>query len=448
MNNTKLFETLSPTKLFFKCASLGMVSMLVSSVYNIADGIFVGNFIGSTALAAINLVMPLVMIAFAVANMIAVGSSVQIAIRLGEKDTVEASKIFTFCTLLILIISRVVGVLAFFSIDQLLLLMGADMVVTKLATEYLTVFALFAPFIMIFFAIDNYLRICGKQKYSMMVNVFTALFNIFLDWLFIVQFQWGLASAAFATCISLTLGTVFCFFPFLLHQLPLKFLKGRITLSTLRNIIVNGSSEFFSNIAGSVLMLMINTVLLNLSGAMGVAAFSVVMYVDSIVASILYGMSDSMQPAISYNFGAGHMKRVFSLEKRVLLFGGVISISFMILMWLKGDFFISLFVETGNQALLDMSIRAMMLYVTSYLFTWFNMIVGSFFTALNQPKASLVIAFLQSFVFPAMGVLILPSLLGLDGIWLSALFANMLTALVTGAYLYKTIKNASPGDIR
>lgn len=210
----KLFSTLPPLKLFFRCALPSMAGMAVSSLYMVADGIFVGKFIGSNALAAINLVMPIIMISFALSDMVAVGSSVQISIRLGQGKEKEACCVFSFSTILIVAISCLVGLVGYFGGAQAVSFMGAGEDVLALAGEYMRVYAGFAPCIMIFFALDNYLRVCGKSIYSMGMNIFIALANLFFDWLFIVHFRMGVASAALASCISLTMGTVIGLLPF------------------------------------------------------------------------------------------------------------------------------------------------------------------------------------------------------------------------------------------
>lgn len=209
--DTSLFASLPPTRLFFRCALPSMVSMAVSSLYTVADGIFVGQFIGPEALAAVNLVMPIIMMGFSLANMVAVGSSVQISIRLGEGKRREADSIFTVASLLILAISAVVGALGLFFAPNILHLMGADPTLTGLAAEYLRVFSAFSPAVMIFFAVDNYLRICGKVRYSMNMNIVTSVLNIILDALFLGVFRLGVGWAAFASCLSLTVGTVMGF---------------------------------------------------------------------------------------------------------------------------------------------------------------------------------------------------------------------------------------------
>lgn len=424
----QLYTTQSPTRLFFRCALPSMLSMAMTALYTVADGFFVGHFIGMEALAAVNLVMPPIMMSFALSDMLAVGSSVQIAIRLGEKKEREASRIFSVCTLLIIGIACLIGLAGYTLAQPLLRLMGADPTVTGLAVKYLRIYALFAPVITVFFAVDNYLRICGKIRYSMGLNVGISLLNILLDCLFVGVLHWGVEAAALASCLSLALGTVLGFAPFLRHKLALRFTRGGIPLALLGNILANGSSEFFSNIAGSLLMLVLNSVLLRISGAMAVAAFSIVLYVDSIVASLLYGLSDAMQPAISYCYGAGLRRRMFALEKRVLAACAAISLAALVWMQWGGHSVISLFVADGTADLLEMSVNAMRLFSLSYLTGWLGTSLSAFFTAVNRPGLSLTLALCRALVFPLIALAILPSFLGLNGVWLAPPVGCALTA--------------------
>lgn len=440
MEQHKLFATMPPTRLFFRCAIPSIISMAVTSLYVIADGIFVGRFIGAEALAAINLVMPFIMISFALSDMIAVGSSVQIAIHLGQKKEKESSSIFSFSCLLIFLISSAMGLIGFFFAEPLIRLMGAEESVVIFAAQYMKVYAAFAPLIMIFFAVDNYLRICGKPRYSMILNVIMAVGNIILDWLFIVEFGWGVWSAALASCVSILAGTLLGFFPFIMKKLPLRFVHPKISKGLMKNIVANGSSEFFSNISASVYMLMVNVVLLRLAGSMSVAAFSIVMYIDSIVTSILFGMSDAIQPAISYNYGAGERKRVFALEKRAILAGAILSISVMILMMNGGTAIIPLFIDEQQPELLHMSERAMFLFALSYIVSWFGTVASSFFTAMNRPIMSLTVALGQTLVFPLIFLAVLPNLFGLDGVWLVSSGAEILTSILAGIFMWRLVR--------
>ena len=435
-----LFETMSPNRLFIRCALPSMISMAIISIYTITDGIFVGRFIGAQALAAINLVMPIITMSFALSDMIAIGSSVQISIRLGEKKYREAGKIFTLCSLVIIGLSFVIGAVGYFAAEPLIRLMGADQTVTLLASQYIKVFALFAPFILIFFAVDNYLRVCGHVHYSMAINITAAIVNIILDYVFLALLHLGISSAAFATCISFMLGTVIGYIPFIRKTLPLKFTKGKIRLKVFLNIIYNGSSEFFSNIAGSLLMLLLNSILLHISGSMAVAAFSVVLYVDSVVTSMLYGMSDSIQPSISYCYGAKLRKRMLSMEKRVLAAGAVISAAAFLFMQCFGNNIISLFVGKDNPALLEMSFGAMKLYSFTYLIIWVDVGLTAFFTAVNRPGTSLGISLGRSLFFPLAVIWILMHFFGLNGVWLTAVTGNTMTALTALIFLLRFLK--------
>lgn len=431
----RMFAILSPTKLFFKCAVPSMISMAVTSLYTIADGVFVGRFIGAGALAAVNLVMPLIMVSFALADMIAVGSSVQIAIRLGQQNAEGASRVFSFACAAIFSLSVLVGVGGWLLAPGLVALLGAEAQVAAMAVEYMRVYAAFAPLVMCFFAVDNYLRICGRVQYSMFMNVIISLANILLDGLFIAVFQWGIGAAALASCLCLAAGSVICFWPFVRKRLPLRFVRPQVSLRVAGSIVANGSSELFSNISSSACMVMFNIVLMRVGGYLAVAAFSIVMYVDSVVKSMLFGMSDSLQPALSYNYGARKLDRVFALERRVQLAGGAISLAVMLWMLLGGGSLVVLFVDPADTGLLTLSLRAMRLFALSYLVSWCGVVCSGFFTALDRPVISLVQALCQTLLFPAAGLLLLPPLLGLDGVWLTSLAAGILAAALAGIFL-------------
>lgn len=393
-----------------------MISMAVTSLYTIADGIFVGRMIGQEALAAVNLVMPLVMIWFALADMVAVGSSVRISILLGRGEGEQASLTFSFCLKVIALFSCATGLLGFFLAEPILLLMGAEAQVARLATEYIRVYALFAPMVAAFFAVDNYLRVCGKTRYSMVLNVLTALLNIVLDAVFLVALRRGVWAAALASCLSLSLGTGLSLLPFLKKKLALSFVRGNLSAREFARPLTNGSSELFTNVASSLMMLILNAVLLRLGGSVAVAAISVVFYVDSIVNSMIFGLADSMQPALSYCYGRGLHRRVRALEKRVLLAAAGVSTGALVLMKAAGGWLIPLFVQEGDGALLTMSLRAMELFALSYLVSWVDACLSSYLTALDRPARSLVVSLCGTLVVPLIMLSILAPAWGLDGV--------------------------------
>ena len=428
--NTFMFEKMQPTKLFIKCAIPATLSMIFSGIYSIADGIFVGRCIGADALAAVNLVMPLIMISFALAEMIAVGSSVQIAMLLGQKEKELADRTFSVCIKVILGISVIIGLIFFFLSKPILMLMGTEGMALQYSIEYIRVYAVFSPLIIVYFAADNYLRICGKQNYSMALNIATSVLNIVLEFLLLVVWKQGVWAAAFTSCISMALGTVMALCPFFRNKLELKFVKGWISAKHFVKLVANGSSEFFANIASSIFSFILNIVLLSIGGATAVAAMSVVMYVESIASMMISGMSDSMQPAISYCHGAGLKKRVYALEKRVLVSAAVLSLTACLLLRYGGAWVVPFFVKPGETELLTLSIHAMSLYALSYLVNWVDGCLSGYLTALGQAGRSSIVSIMGTLVLPLVGLAVLAPPLGLDGVCLMPLFAGVLSAVV------------------
>lgn len=440
--NTFMFEKMQPTKLFIKCAIPATLSMIFSGIYSIADGIFVGRCIGSDALAAVNLVMPLIMISFALAEMIAVGSSVQLAMLLGQKEKELANRTFSVCIKVILGISVIIGLIFFFLSNPILMRMGTEGMALQYGIEYIRVYAVFAPLIIVYFAADNYLRICGKQNYSMALNIVTAVLNIVLDFLLLVVWKQGVWAAALTSCISMALGTVMALWPFFRNKLELKFVKGWISARQFVKLVANGSSEFFANIASSIFSFILNIVLLSIGGATAVAAMSVVMYVESIASMMISGMSDSMQPAISYCHGAGLKKRVYALEKRGLVSAAVLSLIACLLLRYGGAWVVPFFVKSGETELLALSIQAMSLYALSYLVNWVDGCLSGYLTALGQAGRSFIVSIMGTLVLPLVGLAVLVPPLGLAGVCLMPLFAGVLNAVLSLA-LVLTIKNKS-----
>ncbi|MEG0127240.1 MAG: MATE family efflux transporter, partial [Clostridia bacterium] len=214
MNEKELFEKTPATKLFLKLTIPGMISMVMSSIYWMIDGVLVGHMLGADAFAALNLVLPIVMISLAVADLIGVGSAVPIAIKLGQHKEAEASNIFTCACLMIVSSATVLGIALFFFAEDLVRLMGAEEHLVQMAAQYLKVYALTAPVTTIVFAVDNYLRLCGKVGYSMMTNILMCVASSVLEWVFLFAFGFGIWAAALANCIGIFLSVVVAFIPF------------------------------------------------------------------------------------------------------------------------------------------------------------------------------------------------------------------------------------------
>ncbi|ECW8955328.1 MATE family efflux transporter [Campylobacter lari] len=441
MSLHNFYTNTNATILFYKCALPNMASAAFIYLYVIIDGIFVGRYLGSDALAAMNLVMPFIMISFALADMIAIGSSVQIAINLGKGKIEKARAIFSFCIVLIFVISCIMGILGFFLAKPLSAFMGADENIQNLSTEYMQIFALFAPFTMLAFAMDNYLRICGKTFYSMVVNITVASSNIVLDWLFIVILEWSLFSAALATCLGMLLGTILGFIPFVFKNLILKFKKPIISLKILKNIIYNGSSEFFSNISSSIYTILANAILLKIAGNQALAAFSIILYLSTFTFALILSMCEAMQPAISYNYGYKNILRIQAIFKRMFIASGVFGVSVFLLAFFFNEIIVSLFNKNNDISFANLAQNALILFSFSFLLSWLGKLCASFFTALDKPMLSLAISIIQSLVLPFIFIQVLSYYLSLNGVWLASFASEVLMVFIASYLLYKTFKD-------
>lgn len=437
--NERDYGTAPILKLFFRCTVPAMVGMGFSAIYNITDGIFVGHFIGQEALAAVNLVMPVLMIITALADMVAAGSSVRISILLGCDEKEEASRVFTVCLKLILSIGILFGLAGFLLAGPLIRLIGADGLTADYARQYLRVFALFLPLCSLYFSTDNYLRVCGKVKMSMTINIVCSILNVALDAMLIVVLKKGLVGAAMASSISMSVGAIWSLIPFLRRKFPIALAKGRVALHQMLMIITNGSSEFFISMAGSLMAIILNVILLRLGGSMAVAAVSIVEYIESLTGMVIYSMTDALQPAISYCYGAGLKQRMKKIQKTVMGAAAILSLLAMLFLLLGGQYLLPLFVKDGDTALFDMALRAMRLFALSYLVNWIETTLSCYLTALEKPWHSLAMSFLGILAYPLLCLAVMVPLWQLDGVWLFPFVSGILSA-ATAIIIVKSIK--------
>ena len=452
MDYQTLYERTPVNRLFAIVALPSTVSMLVSSLYQVLDGAFVGRILGAEAFAAINLAMPLVIINFALADLIGVGSSVPIAIRLGERDEAAASNLFSSACLLIALLGVAIGGALFLLAEPLLGLMGAGQPLVEGGAQYLRVYALSAPFTTIVFAVDNYLRICGKVRFSMVVNILMSFASIILEFLFLYVFEFGIWGAALATCLGMFLCALIALWPFWRGLLPLRFTRPRLDRGTVRCILANGTPSFLNNTAGRITSIVINVFLLRLGGAPAVAAYGVLMYVDSVFQPVLYGRCDALQPAIGYNHGAGNHRRVDAIRRRCFLICGALSALMTAAVFWGRDALVGLFVQAEEPALLTLSTQALALFAFAYLPRWVAMVAQTYLSALGKAGAATVLSLSVALLFPLLALFALRPL-GLSGIWLNMPVSCLMAALLSVGLLCATRRrderaaaSAAPGQ--
>lgn len=436
-----MYASTKAWKLFFIVALPGMISMFAMSIYSIIEGAFIGQKLGEGAFAAVNIAMPLVMINFSLADLIGVGASVPISIALGKKDYRTANNVFSCSVIMILIAAVVMGTVMFTAAEPLCRMMGANDALLDTAVRYLRTCALCSPLSSIFFAMDNYLRISGYVKTSMVINICSNLATLGLLTFFLIAAEMDVVGSALATSLSMCLCSIVAMIPFLRRKTLLQFQKPVFRGAMFKEIAACGSPVFLNNISGRITSILLNISLIALGaqvwgeegGTTAVAVYAVLMYASDFCWPLLFGISDSLSPAIGYNWGAENYGRVKSIIKCAYIGTATVGlVSTAILFFFPGTI-ASLFVSTEDTLLLEEATHAIRLFCFSYLFRWFGVTTQGFFSAIEKPAMATAMSVSTALVFP---VLMLGTLwsLGLDGIWLNFVGVNVL-ATVLGAIL-------------
>ena len=434
----QMYAQMSPWRLFFVVAAPGMVSMFAMSIYSILEGIFIGQILGEGAFAAVNIAIPLVMINFSLADLIGVGASAPISIALGKEDYKTANNVFSCAVILNFVASTLMGIIMFFAAVPLSHMMGADDQLLDTAVRYLRTFALCGPITTIFFAMDNYLRICGHVKTSMFINIGCNVGTLGFLTLFLLVFDMDVVGAALATCISMCTCAVICLVPFLRNKQLLKFTKPKFSFALFKQIAACGSPVFLNNIAGRVTSILMNISLMTIGirllgeggGQTAVAVYAVLMYASDLCWPLLYGIADSLAPALGYNWGAKNYDRVKRIAKCAYIGTATIGlVSTALLFFLPGTI-ASWFVNAEETRLLEISTHAIRVFSFAYLFRWIAVTTQSYFSAIKKPLQATILSFANAFIFP---VVLLGALwnLGLEGIWLNFVGVTSLSAILS-----------------
>ena len=429
-----MFLKTPPAKLFFMAALPGAIGMLASSLYGLADGILVGQFLDGTAFAALNLAFPFVFINFSLADLIGVGSAVPISIALGQGRDKQANNIFTCACLMIFTTGILMGAVMFAAAPWLIAMMGAEGQFAAFAVQYLRVYALCSPVTTIVFATDNYLRICGQIKGSMYLNILMSGLSAGLEFLFLAVFGWGIWAAALGTCLGMMICAVLALAPFALGQMKLRFCRPQFTRKMILRIASCGSPAFLNNIAGRVTSILMNMLLVRLGGEIAVSVYGVLMYADGFIQPILYGACDSLQPAVGYNWGAGRYSRSRAIEGCCRRAALVISLASAAVLFAFPAQTAQLFLADAGAADLAMAAGAVRLFSLTYLTRWFSFWVQSYLLAVEKAVQATVISVSTALVFPvALIALLWP--LGLTGLWLNFAGTALLAGLLAAALL-------------
>lgn len=408
-----------------------IVMMIFTSIYGVVDGIFVSNYAGKTAFAAINLIMPYLMVFGTIGFMIGAGGTALISMTLGMGEQKKANEIFSLLTYTAVFggIVLTIGSIAF--LRPAAILLGATGRILENCVTYGVIVQLALPAYVLQYTFQSFCITAEKPNLSLIMMVAAGICNIVLDALFVAAFHWGLVGAAVATAFSQYLGAVIPLVYFLRpNDSLLQLGKCRFDGSALLRTCTNGSSELMSNISMSLVGMLYNLQLIQYAGENGIAAYGVIMYVNFIFSSVFIGFVIGSAPIIGYNHGARNHWELRSIFRKSLAMVGIFAAAMTGSALLLAKPLSGTFVGYDPE-LLEMTTRGFIIYSLSFLLSGFNFFGSSLFTALNNGLVSAVISFVRTLVCQIAAVMLLPLVFGLDGIWWSIVAAELAALILT-----------------
>lgn len=428
--NIRLSDHFSYGKLIrFTLPTIAM--MIFTSIYGIVDGVFVSNCVGSDAFAAVNLIMPVIMILGSTGFMIGTGGSAIVSKTLGEKKLEKASEYFSMLIYLCIVSGVILSAIGIIFIKPIAGLLGATGDIANNCIIYgRTVFFMMTG-LFLQNAFQSFLVVAEKPKLGLAVTLLAGFTNMFLDFLFVYVLRLGVLGAAVATGISQFVGAIIPVIYFasgknnILHLKKCRFNKDIIIKTC-----INGSSEMVTNMSMSLVNMLYNMQLMKYIGTNGVVAYGIIMYVGFIFSGTYIGYSLGSAPVISYHYGAGNKKELKSLFKHSIILLVISSVIMTLLAEVLAKYLAGIFVSYDKQ-LLELTTTAIRIYSVSYLISELNIFASSFFTALNNGFVSAAISFLRMFLFQIIMILLLPVIIGINGIWIAVTAAEALALVVS-----------------
>lgn len=417
----------------FTLPSIAM--MIFTSIYGVVDGFFVSNFVGKTPFAAVNFIMPFLMILGAVGFMFGTGGSALIAKTMGEGEPDKAKRLFSLFVYVSAACGIAIAVLGIVLLRPIASLLGAQGVMLENCVAYGHIILLALPAFLLQYEFQSFFVTAEKPQLGLIVTVAAGVTNMVLDALLVAVFPLGLEGAAAATALSQCVGGVIPLIYFgRANDSRLRLVKTKYDGRALLKACANGSSELMSNISMSVVGMLYNTQLIRYAGEDGVAAYGVLMYVNMIFLAAFIGYSVGTAPVIGFHYGAQNHSELKSLLKKSLVIIGIFSVGMLVAGQALANPLALMFVGY-DQGLLELTLRGFLIFSFSFLFAGIAIYGSSFFTALNNGLVSALISFLRTLVFQLAAVLVFPLFWEIDGIWFSIVAAEGMAAAVTVLFL-------------
>ena len=411
--------------------------MIFTSIYSVVDGFFVSNYVGKTPFTAVNFITPFLMIIGAIGFMFGTGGSALISKTMGEGDKNKANQLFSLFIYVTIICGIIISALGMVFIHPIAAALGAQGEMLKNCVTYGRIILIAMPFFMLQFEFQSYFATSGKPQLGLFVTLAAGLTNIILDALFTAVLHWGLVGAAAATAFTQAIGGII---PLIYFCRPnsslLQLTKTKFDKKSLIKACTNGSSELMTNISMSIVNMLYNIQLMKYAGEDGVAAYGVLMYVNLVFLALFIGYSIGTAPITGYNYGAQNHAELKNILKKSSVIIGIFAVCMLILAKVLARPLAEIFVGY-DKSLFNLTLQGFKIFSFAFLFSGVSIYGSSFFTALNNGLISALISFLRTLVLQISAVLILPLILGIDGIWISIVVAEFMSMLITVTFIFK-----------
>ena len=412
-------------KEFFKYAIPSALAMFISSLYTVIDGIFVGQGVGDSALAAVNIVLPFTVLLFGLASMFAIGGGALVSKNIGAGNVEKAINIFRQVFKSLMIFSLIISIICVVFTKEIVTILGATDILKPLAVDYLRFYAIFCIPNLIGIVLNSFVRNDGRPKLAMISTISGAITNIILDYLFIFHFGMGIKGAAIATGLG-QIVTVSMLLPhFLMKKGYLSFGKVKISYKTVKEFCTIGFPSFFAQGSYSIIVLFHNIALVNYVGEIGISAYSILNYLTTNIYMVLYGITLGVQPLVSYNYGRKDGEKMLGFFRITSISNIVITSFFVVVSYVFGPSLISIF--TNDTQIATLSYDALKIACLSYFAVGLNLNTLVYYQAVETPKYSNLSCLLRSVVYLPICLFSFGKLFGVNGIWASAIVSETLT---------------------
>lgn len=433
---------------FLHYAIPSVMAMWVYTIYTMVDGMFVANGVGITALAAVNIAMPMINTAFALGILFAVGASTRASYYKGQGNYKRANEVFTSSTVTVFVLALIVSVVISLNMDFVVHLLGADSETEQYVKDYLHIIIAFVPCYMTAYNMEVLIKADGHPKKAIATTLVGAVTNIFLDWLFVMVFHWGIQGAAIATGIAQVTAFVIFFTHFARNKTGFTFVKFRWRFREVLHFAQLGLADAVTEFSVGVIIFSFNNVLLHISGNDGVAIYTVIAYVSQLILMTMMGINQGMQPLVSYYFGRKESNIYHYILRTALITAGIASVASFLLCFLLPQPIVAMFIDPHTEhALYLEGLTALRLFSFSFLPLGVVIILYGYFTALELAPQAMVISFGRGLVLVLIALFSMAWLFGETGVWLSMVVSETAALVLAVALFLVTFRKKNQREL-